>query len=191
MTTIQTIPSQAVQAEIAAGKVVDLIDVRSPAEFASVHAEAAVNIPLDRLDPGQAMAARKAARDEPLYVICHSGARSRSACEAFLNAGYDNVRSVEGGTRAWEAAGLPVVRGRSGVSVERQVRAIIGLGVLTGMVLVLATGNPWFSLVSGFFGAGLLMAGITDLCPLALLVAAMPWNRHASTTCGTCVVPAK
>jgi hypothetical protein len=52
------------------------------------------------------------------------------------------------------------------------------------------TVSPWFALLSGFFGAGLLMAGITDLCPLALAVAAMPWNRSAQPSSGSCCVPA-
>ena len=49
-----------------------------------------------------------------------------------------------------------------------------------GRILLALAVHPWYAAVSGFFGAGLLMAGITDLCPLALLVAVMPWNRSAA-----------
>ncbi|MFN3400784.1 MAG: YgaP-like transmembrane domain [Ferrovibrio sp.] len=37
--------------------------------------------------------------------------------------------------------------------------------------------SPWFILLSGFVGAGLMMAGLTGFCGMARLLAAMPWNR--------------
>jgi rhodanese-related sulfurtransferase len=168
---------------IAAGPVV-LIDVRSPGEFASGHVPGARNMPLDRLD---AAAVAALPRSGPLHVICQGGVRSRKACEQLAAAGIGELVDITGGTSAWKAAGLPV-EGTGGAvfGVERQVRCIIGGGVLTGAVLAL-TVHPYWAALSGFFGAGLFMAGLTNLCPLALAVAAMPWNRSAPVVAaGTC-----
>jgi len=111
-----------------------------------------------------------------LYVICASGARGRQAREAFAAAGFADVVNVEGGTRAWEAAGLPVERGEATMSLERQVRIIAGSLVLLGVVLG-AAASPWFTLLSAFVGLGLINAGVTDVCPMAMGLARLPWNQ--------------
>jgi rhodanese-related sulfurtransferase len=90
------------------GRTVDLIDVRTPAEFQEVHADLAVSVPLDKLDP-QSVAQNRKAAALPLYLICRSGGRSQRACEQFIAAGYPDVVNVDGGTQAWLEANLPVV----------------------------------------------------------------------------------
>lgn len=156
-----------------------VIDVRQPAEFAAAHVPGARNLPLDALDP-----AAFAAHAGPLLVICQGGGRSRDACGRLAAAGVADVVDIAGGTAAWRAAGLPVEgTGRAVFGVERQVRCVIGAGALAGCILALAV-DPWWALLSGFFGAGLLMAGLTGLCPLAVAVAAMPWNRAPAA--GSC-----
>ncbi len=84
-----------------------LIDVRTPEEFRAGHARGAVNVPLDTLEP-KAVAGRCADHSGIVYMICQSGGRSTKACEQILKAGYANVVNVEGGTSAWEKAGLPI-----------------------------------------------------------------------------------
>ena len=158
------------------GDPVDLIDVRTPMEFRAVHAEPARLAPLNTLDPGTVMKARDGSGESPLYVICQTGGRSRKAVERFRNAGHANVVNVEGGTLAWEAAGLPVIRGGKAISLERQVRIAAGSLVLLGTILGTAVHPAWLGL-SGFVGAGLIFAGITDTCGMGLLLARMPWNR--------------
>jgi rhodanese-related sulfurtransferase len=91
-----------------------------------------------------------------------------------------NVINVEGGTLAWDQAGLPVVRGRRTISLERQVRICAGFMALTGGVLAMLV-HPWFAGLSAFVGAGLMFAGITDTCGMALILARMPWNQVTST----------
>ncbi len=120
--SIQSIePKQLYELMLSGARRVDLIDVRTPAEYHEVHAERARLMPLDALDPEAVMAGRVAAKAEPLYVICRSGARSWRACDAFLSAGFGNVVNVAGGTSAWEDAGLPVVREKLAVSLANQV----------------------------------------------------------------------
>jgi rhodanese-related sulfurtransferase len=158
------------------GRPVDLIDVRTPVEFREVRVEGARSVPLDRLDAQAVLTARNGDASRPLFVICRSGSRARQACERLLAAGCPNVVVVEGGTVAWEQAGLPVVRGQKAISLERQVRIAAGSLVLLGAALALVV-HPWFALLSAFVGAGLVFAGVTDTCGMGLLLARMPWNQ--------------
>lgn len=181
--TTASIPPDALQAEIATGTPVDLIDVRTAAEFAQTHAASARNLPLSALDAGRLLAERRAPAGAPLYLICHTGARAAEAAERLRAAGCEHPIVVEGGTLAWERAGLPVVAGRRrGLNVQRQTQLCIGLGVLTGALLG-ALVDPRLAYIAAFFGAGLTMAGLTGACPLASAIAAMPWNKGDCSSC--------
>ena len=166
-------------AEMNRSEHVDLIDVRTPVEFREVHASIARNVPLDSLDPQRVMSDRNGNGEKPLYVICRGGNRSSKAVEQFLQAGFTNVVNVEGGTTAWEAAGLPVKRGKKAISLERQVRIAAGLIVLIGALLAIFV-HPYFAGISAFVGAGLMFAGITDTCGMGMMLAKMPWNQVAA-----------
>src|SRR6476661_8933324 len=158
------------------GKKIDLIDVRTPVEYREVHVEIARNVPLDQLDAAALMQARNGSSNEPLYVICRSGGRGQQACEKFLKAGFSNVVNIEGGTLACVEAGLPVVRGKKAISLERQVRIAAGSLVLLGALLGWLV-DPAFVGLSAFVGAGLVFAGITDTCGMGMALARMPWNQ--------------
>lgn len=156
---------------------VNLIDVRTPMEFQEVHATTARNIPLDELDPHEVMQDRKGAADSTLYVICQGGTRGRKAQRKFADAGFANVVNVEGGIEAWIAAGLPIVRGKKVMSLERQVRIAAGFIVLAGALAAMLTGNVYLAGIPAFVGAGLMFAGMTDSCAMGMLIAKMPWNQ--------------
>jgi rhodanese-related sulfurtransferase len=158
------------------GRAIDLIDVRTPAEFRELHVTGARNVPLDRLDPQTLRSETKAGSEIPLYVICQKGGRGKQACEKLAAAGWSNVVNVEGGTLACEAVGVAVVRGKKTISLERQVRIAAGSLVFAGSVLAL-TVHPYFVGLAAFVGAGLVFAGVTDTCGMAMLLARMPWNQ--------------
>lgn len=160
------------------GKAVDLVDVRTPVEFREVHVEFARNIPLGELDVAK-LAEECRDADEPLYVICRTGTRAGQACEKLSSAGITAI-SVEGGTLGWDTAGLPVVRGKKAMSLERQVRILIGSLVLASSLLAYFVHPYWIGLTA-FFGGGLIFSGITDFCGLALILARMPWNQVAES----------
>ncbi|MGI9176589.1 MAG: rhodanese-like domain-containing protein [Pirellulales bacterium] len=173
------------------GETMTLIDVRTPAEYGEVHVDFAHNIPLDRLNPQEVAAL---GGNGPMYFVCKSGTRSQKACEKLLAAGMKDVISVEGGTTACEAAGVPVVRGRKVMSLERQVR--IAAGALVAIGAGLAAFGPdlmWQRVgagLAGFVGCGLVFAGLTDTCGMAMLIARMPWNQacRTATTCSRAVL---
>lgn len=85
-----------------------LLDVREPGEYAAGHAPNAVLIPLGQL--GTRMQEITAYKDKPVAVMCRSGRRSASATKQLAEAGFSQVKNVNGGIMAWEQAGLPVVR---------------------------------------------------------------------------------
>jgi rhodanese-related sulfurtransferase len=182
--SIKTIPPAELKLLIDQGRVADLIDVRTPMEFAELHAAPARLVPLDQLDPHSILSARNGQSGEPIYLICRSGSRGGRACERFLAAGFEDVVNVEGGTLAWEQAGLPVVRGRKVISLERQVRIVAGAIVLVGAALGWLV-HPGFFGLCAFVGAGLVFAGVTDFCGMGLLLARMPWNRLSNSTTQT------
>ena len=140
---------------------IDLIDVRTPVEFRKVHVEIARNVPVDVLDPAAVMQTRNGSKDVPLYLICRSGIRDRQACEKFLAAGFTNVIHVEGGTLACVECGLPVVRGKTLIFLERQVRITAGLLVLIGALLGWFV-HPAFIGLSAFVGAWFVFTGVGE-----------------------------
>ncbi len=152
-----------------------LIDVRTPAEFREVHAAGARLVSLDILSRQEIEAAR-GSTPGPVYLICASGIRATKAAAELQIAGVLDAQVVEGGTTAWVSAGLPVVRGKKTISIERQVRIGAGSLVLTGTLLGWLV-NPLFYLLAGFVGAGLVFAGVTDICGMAIVLAKAPWNR--------------
>jgi rhodanese-related sulfurtransferase len=156
---------------------VRLLDVRTPGEYESAHIAGAYNVPLDTL--GEHAAEIRATIDEPVVLICQSGARARRAEEALKDCTMTNLHVLEGGMNGWLAAGLEATRGPERLSLERQVRIAAGALVATGAVLALLV-NPLFALLPLFVGSGLVFAGVTDTCGLAMLLAKLPYNRAAS-----------
>ena len=170
---MQTISPQELHQRCLDGAPAHLIDVRTAAEHAQVHARGVTLIPLYELNPAKL----DIAKDAPVYLLCRTGGRAEIAARQLANAGFSQCAVVEGGTQAWVAAGLPVERGtRNVISLERQVRIAAGSLVLTGVLLANFV-NPSFLWISAFIGAGLIFAGLTDWCGMGLLLARMPWNR--------------
>jgi rhodanese-related sulfurtransferase len=150
-----------------------LLDVRTPAEFSARRAAGARNIPLDTI----ASQAGTLPREAPILILCETGARAVRAASTLRGLGFDNLRVVEGGTEAWAARGLPVEgTGRTVLGIERQVRIGAGSLVVLGVILGFTVERHLF-LLSGLIGAGLVFAGVTGWCGLALLLAKAPWNR--------------
>lgn len=167
----------------------EVLDVRTPPEYAVAHVAGAKLVPLDTLDP-RAVVAQCADSTAPIYVLCQSGARAARAIDKFNAAGIDHCVLVEGGTQAWIDAGLPVERGTSKVlPLMRQVQIFVGLFSTLGSGLAIGV-NPLFAIVPLILSGGLLFAGLSGTCGLALLLAQMPWNRQPTPANGaTCCQP--
>lgn len=70
-----------------------LLDVRTPQEYQEGHIPGSKNVPLQAIGNVVSVAKEKAV---PLYVYCHSGARSRQAVGALQRMGYSNVTNIGG-----------------------------------------------------------------------------------------------
>lgn len=161
---------------------VRLLDVRTAGEYEAVHIRGAYNVPLDTL--GEHSDEIRASVDAPVVLICQSGNRARQAEAALKECTMRNVHVLEGGMNGWLAEGFPVARGAARLSLERQVRIVAGGMAAVGAVLALVV-NPLFALVPAFVGSGLVFAGVTDTCGMAMVLTRLPYNRAAS-----CDVPA-
>jgi rhodanese-related sulfurtransferase len=157
----------------------DLLDVRTPGEYAAAHVPNARLIPLDDLNAEEFAQARTGNRTT-VYVLCQSGGRARKAIQKLCAAGFDNCVLVEGGTQAWMDAGFPVSRSEhKGLPLIRQVHIAAGLITAAGATLAL-TIAPAFAIIPLITGCGLLFAGLSGFCGMAYLLAKMPWNRAPS-----------
>jgi rhodanese-related sulfurtransferase len=162
------------------GKRVDLLDVRTAVEFRQGHIPGAQLLTLDRFNNKtfkKHLGDPEVRNQASLYITCQSGIRAQQAADRLEDAGYRNVVLVDGGTEAWEKAGLPIKRCGEVISLERQVQITIG-SLLLLKVFFGFTFHEVFFLAGAFIGAGLIMAGVTRWCGLARLIAKMPWNRN-------------
>ncbi len=186
-TRVRSISPQRLHALRSAGEQIELIDVRTPAEYRAEHAEGAKLLPLDEINPHSIIERTQTpelGRDQPLYLVCQSGSRAQEAATRLIETGLPNVTLVEGGTEAWDRAGLPTQGCGKGISLERQVQIAIGVLLLMKVFLGFTLSELFFAAIP-VIGAGLIFAGITRWCGMARLVAMLPWNRR-----GDCSGPA-
>lgn len=164
-------------AELIATGDVTVLDVRTPAEFATGHIDGAINIPVDEVATHASRIA--AAVGRPLLVVCQVGPRAKRAISALDDVGYTDTTLLVGGFNAWQNARLPV-RGSAVEkwSLERQVRLVAGSIVLTSVAAsALLPRAKW--LAAGI-GGGLTFAALSDTCPMASALARLPYNRSGA-----------
>lgn len=165
------ISPEQLQAKLDQGHV-KILDVRSPVEFNAVHIAGSELMPLDRLD-----AERLKSDGIERVIVCRSGGRAAKAQQQLQSSGCNLFPVLDGGIAAWEKSGLPVIRGKSVISLDRQIRIAAGFLVLTGVILG-SWFHPYYYGISAFVGAGLLFAGITDWCGMGMMLAKAPWNQR-------------
>lgn len=164
------------QDRLARAEEIKIIDVRTPAEFESIHIPGSYNVPLDTLGEHRDEICRHLT--EPVVLVCRSGNRAAQAERKLAEAGLTSVHVLAGGIAAWESAGAPVRRGRARWDLERQVRLVAGSLVLGGVVASAFFGPAKW--LAGAVGAGLATAALTNTCTLGMLLARLPYNRGAS-----------
>ena len=159
-------------ARLSQGERFQLIDVRSPQEYAEGHVPGAMNLPMDqaeaRIDDLQ--------HRDPVILICQSGTRAKLTCE-LLKAHHKDLVVLEGGTKAWIDAALPVVKTVSTrLSLMRQVQMTAGTALMIATPLAYFVHIGWLT-VPALVGVGIFGAGATGTCAMATLLGKMPWNQ--------------
>lgn len=176
MSNFKNIDAQQLKAWLKTGEAV-LIDVREPNEFTEWRIPQAISMPLTNIDkhlPNLDMESRK------IVFQCLKGKRGEMAAEAAEAAfkGHHEVYNLTGGIESWDKAGLSITRDveSKGLPIMRQVLITAGSMVLLFSLLAIA-GVKIGALLTAFVGAGLLFAGVTGWCGMALLLKKMPWNK--------------
>ncbi|MFO0466762.1 MAG: rhodanese family protein [bacterium] len=161
---------------IASGEAV-LVDIREADERARAHVPGSAHAPVSRLGS----AALGIPAGSTVIFHCQSGSRTAQNAGALAAAAPGcRVLLVEGGIGALNAAGVKIAEDkRAPMPIMRQVQITAGSLVLAGAALG-ALIDPRFHALSAFAGTGLVFAGIMGLCPMANLLALMPWNRRAA-----------
>ena len=149
-----------------------ILDVRTTAEFESVHIPGSFNVPLDQLAEHVDQVAEL---DHPVVLVCLSGNRAAQAQSKLNSAGKANLRVLEGGIGAWQTAGGDVVKGDEKWSLERQVRGAAGSIVL--MSILASLKFPKARFLAGGVGFGLVFSAITNTCAMGMMLAKLPYNR--------------
>ncbi len=149
-----------------------ILDVRTGAEFESVHIPGSFNVPLDQLSEHVDQVAEL---DHPVVLVCLSGNRAAQAQEKLNAAGKTNLRVLEGGIGAWQTAGGDVVKGEEKWSLERQVRGVAG-SIVLGSILA-SIKFPKVRFLAGGVGFGLVFSAVTNTCAMGMLLAKLPYNR--------------
>jgi rhodanese-related sulfurtransferase len=98
-------PTEAASA-IKEKKDLQLIDVRTPSEYADGHLAKAKLIPLQELESRLG----EIDKTKPILLYCRSGHRSGNALKLLVGKGYAQAKHMEGGINAWQVAGLPVTK---------------------------------------------------------------------------------
>ncbi|MFM7603073.1 MAG: rhodanese-like domain-containing protein [Pseudanabaena sp.] len=150
-----------------------LIDVRESSEYAGEHITGSISLPLSTFEPNQVAQFG----DQSLVLCCQSGMRSSRASQQLLNCGFNNISQLKGGLSSWKAAGFKTNTTQSApISLFRQVQIVAGslVAIGTGLGVLI---SPWFLLLSGFVGCGLVFAGVTNTCAMGQLLAKLPYNR--------------
>jgi phage shock protein E len=85
-----------------------IVDVREKDEWDEGHIPDAINLSRGTIE----LDIEEKVPDLNTTIICHCGGGGRSAlvAESLQKMGYKNVRSLEGGFKAWKASGLPTAK---------------------------------------------------------------------------------
>lgn len=170
---IKNIDAKTLKKWLESGEAV-VVDVREKSEYDAERISGSNLLPLANV----CKSSLPKCKNSKLVLHCRSGKRSLTACQKLTGEDQNlEVYNLEGGILAWIAQGYEIkTSGKFFLPLDRQVQLTIGLGVLIGSVLGYFF-SPKFFLLSGFFGAGLIFAGLTGCCALAVLMAKMPWNK--------------
>lgn len=156
------------------GEPVELLDVRTAAEYEGGHIPGSVNIPLGQLP---AVCGDVASRTQRLVVTCQAGPRSEQAAQLLRERGCSQVQALDGGLAAWQTQGGEVEKGRPLWSMERQVRFAAGSLVIAGVLTSMRYSPARF--FSGAIGTGLVISAVTNTCTMARVLSQLPHNRRS------------
>ena len=114
-----------------------IIDVRSAKEYNSFHLKGAISTPLPSLSPASLAALQQTltAQGKPVYILCRSGVRAKTAAQILAKDGNFPGYIVEGGTLACDKFGMRIIRNNGLTSSNWQISTFIIFLVFAVMFL--------------------------------------------------------
>lgn len=151
-----------------------IYDIREADEFAREHILGAKNIPISKFDSSML----NALNDETIIVFnCQSGNRTKMNESKLKGLKYKEVFVLKNGLLEWKSLGCAMaVNNKAPLPLMRQVQIVAGSLILIGIALSFII-SPYFILLSGFVGAGLIFAGVSGFCGMANLLMLLPYNK--------------
>lgn len=150
-----------------------VIDIREPSEYRREHIAGSRNIPAAKLG----VTDFSADKNKVAIFHCQRGYRTQTAKDAIMACGFKETYCMPQGLQQWKSCNLPLVCDKTApIEIMRQVQITAGALVLLGLILGYFV-SPMFIFLSALVGAGLMYAGISGTCYMALLLNNMPWNR--------------
>jgi len=88
-----------------------VVDISPLNDYEKGHILGSRHVAMSQFDPENKVLAK--VRELPVVVVCRSGMTAGNAAARLVKAGFKNVHVLEGGVQAWQAADLPLVRGKA------------------------------------------------------------------------------
>jgi thioredoxin 1 len=117
-----------------------IVDVRTPDEFASGHINGAVNYNVN--DPQFAANLSNLDKTKPVYIYCLSGGRSAGASQKMLSMGFTEIYDMKGGMMAWRSQNLPVANGGT-ASADKYTKADYQKLITSNKLVLIDYYAPW------------------------------------------------
>ena len=175
MTAVTALAPETLQSWIKEHQDLMVIDVRSAAEFESMHIRGSYNVPLPLLsEHTDELAARLGSR---VVLVCQSGVRAEQARQRMATVGLDTAYVLTGGVPGFAPARGARVKGKARWDRERPVLAagsLVMLGLAGGKFV-----SPKIRMLAGAIGTGLTFSAATNTCAMGKALSAMPWNKAA------------
>lgn len=157
---------------------VHVYDIRERDEYQREHIIGSKNVPLSTFDSEQFA---QLPDSDILVFHCQSGNRTKQCEPKLKQLNFKQVMVLQDGIQGWKKIGCTVNKNlKAPLPIMRQVQIVAGSLIVLGVVLGF-TISPYFTLLSGFVGAGLLFAGVTGFCGMANLLMLLPYNRQQCT----------
>ena len=88
-----------------------VIDLRGQSEYEKGHILGAKHLLPSQVDPAGKLLAKAA--EGPVVLVCAAGMNAPATAAQLVKAGFKRVGVLDGGIGAWQAAGLPLARGKA------------------------------------------------------------------------------
>lgn len=166
------------------GHNVVLLDVRTENEFEQSHIVGSTSYPLEEFDAEAVIRRVNAPFPTPatIYLTCTTGPQSSEAAQRLEQVGYQYISIIDGGNRAWQMAGFPIMNNNSTSTVIGFLDMNQQIEIATGAIVIIGTllgtfVNTSFLAISLIAGFALAYEGLFGNEFFKKILSKMSWNQ--------------